>query len=53
MRRRQSYRRKRGRGLPHVYKNNFFLGKRLQKGSGVLSHVLAKLLVGAGDIVTL
>ena len=53
MRRRRSYRRKRERGLPYVYKNKVYLGKRMQKGSGVLSRVLAKLLVGAGDIVRL
>ena len=49
MRRRRSYRRKRRKGLPYVYRNKVYLGKR-QKGSGVLSKVLAKLLLGVGNI---
>ena len=50
MRRRRSYRRKMGKGLPYVYRNKVYLGKR-EKGSGVLSNVLAKLLLGVGNIV--
>ena len=51
MRRRQSYRRKRGRGLPYVYRNKVYLRKRSQKGSSILTNLLAKMLVGAGNIV--
>ena len=51
MRRRQSYRRKRGRGLPCMYRNKVYLGKRSQKGSGILTNLLAKILVGAGNVV--
>ena len=40
-----------GRGLPHVYSNNVYLGKRSQKGSGILTNLLAKILVGAGNVV--
>ena len=47
MRRRQWHRRKRGRGLPYVYRNKGYLGKRSQKHSGVLTNLLAKILVGA------
>ena len=51
-RRRVSYRKKkRGRGLPHIYKNRVYLGKRSQKGSGVLTNILAKLLVGAANVI--
>ena len=51
MRQRRSYRRKRGRGLPYVYRNKVYLGKRSQKGSGILTNLLAKILVGAGNVV--
>ena len=51
MRRRRSNRRKRGRGLPYVYRNKVYLGKRSQKGSGILTNLLAKILVGAGNVV--
>ena len=51
MRRRRSYRRKRGRGLPYVYRNKVYLGKRSQIGSGILTNLLPKILVGAGNVV--
>ena len=51
MRRRQSYRRTRGRGLPYVHRNKVYLGKRSQKGSSILTNLLAKILVGAGNVV--
>ena len=51
MRQRRSYRRKRGRGLPYVYRSKVYLGKRSQKGSGILTNLLAKILVGAGNVV--
>ena len=49
MRRRRYYRkkrksRKRGRGIPYIYKNKLYLGKKRQTGSGVVSKVLASLL---------
>ena len=51
MRRRRSYRRKTVRGLPYVYRNKVYLGKRSQKGLGILTNLLAKILVGAGNVV--
>ena len=36
-------RRKRGRGIPYVYQNRVYLGKK-QKGSGILFQVLANLI---------
>ena len=51
MRRRWSYRRKRGRGLPYVYRNKVYLGKRSQKALGVLTNLLAKILVGTRNVV--
>ena len=51
MRQRRLYRRKRGRGLPYVYRNKVYLGKRSQKDSGILTNLLAKILVGAGNVV--
>ena len=51
MRRRRSYRRKRRRGLPYVYRNKVYLGKRSQKGSGILTNLLTKKLLGAGNVV--
>ena len=41
---------KKGKGLPYVYRYKAYLGKR-QKGSSLLSNVLAKLLLGVGNIV--
>ena len=34
---------KRGRGVPYIYKNRVYFGKKQQKGSGAVS-LLAKLL---------
>ena len=42
-------RRKRGRGIPYVYQNRVYLGKK-QKGSGIVSQVLASLIQRVGDI---
>ena len=36
--------RTRGKGLPHVYNNKVYLGKRPQKGSGAISKILSKLI---------
>ena len=40
---------KRGRGIPYVCKNRVYLGKRPQKGSGAVYHVIARLLENVGD----
>ena len=58
MRRKRYYRkkrrgRKRGRGIPYIYKNHVYLRKRPQTGSGVLSKVLANLLQNVGDVIGL
>ena len=55
MRRRKYYRknrrgRKRGRGLPYIYNNRIYLGKRPQTGTGAVSRILAHLLQNVGDI---
>ena len=41
-------RRKRGRGIPYIY-NKVYSGKK-QKGSGIVSQVLANLIQRVGDI---
>ena len=58
MRRRKHYRknrrgRKRGRGLPYIYNNRIYLGKRPQTGTGAVSRILAHLLQNVGDIIGL
>ena len=58
MRRRRYYRkkrksRKRGRGIPYIYKNKLYLGKKPQTGSGVVSKVLASLLQNIGNVIGL
>ena len=42
--------RKRGSGLPYVYKNRVYFGKP-QTGKGDVSKILANLLKNAGDII--
>ena len=42
--------RKRGSGLPYVYKNRVYFGKP-QTGKGAVSKNLANLLKNAGDII--
>ena len=49
-RRRSSGRRKRGSGLPDVYKNRVYFGKP-QTGNRVVLKILANLLKNAGDII--
>ena len=44
-------RRKRGKGLPYVYENRIYFGKRPQTSKGVVSKVLAHLLHNVGDII--
>ena len=58
MRRKRYYRkkrrgRKRGREIPYIYKNQVYLRKRPQTGSGVLSKFLANLLQNVGDLIEL
>ena len=58
MRRRKYYRKnrrggKRGRGLPYIYNNRIYLGKRPQTGTGAVSRILAHLLQNVGDIIGL
>ena len=50
-RRRIGRRRVRGSGIPYIFKNKVYLGKRPQKGSGALSRVLAKLLENVVSVV--
>ena len=44
---------KRGRGIPYFYNNRIYLGKRPQKGTGVVSQVIARLLENVGDVIGL
>ena len=46
-------RKKRGKGLPYIYKNKVYLGKRPQTGTGVVSRVIARLLENVGDVIGL
>ena len=52
-RRRRRRRTKRGRGIPYIKNNNFYFGRGSQRGSGVISRLLAKALAGAGDLIGL
>ena len=56
MRRRRSYREKRrgakrDRGIPYIYKNKIYLGKRPQTGTGAIFRVIASLLANVGDVI--
>ena len=57
MRRKKYYkirrRKKRGKGLPYIYKNTVYLGKKPQTGTGAFSRVIARLLEKVGDIIGL
>ena len=57
MRRRKYYkirrRKKRGKGLPYIFKNKVYLGKRPQTGTGAVSRVIARLLKYVGDVIGL
>ena len=57
MRRRKHYLkrrgRKRGRGIPYIYKNKVYLGKRPQTGTGAVSKIIAHLLENVGDVIGL
>ena len=45
--------RKRGRGIPYIYKNRVYLGKRPQTGTGAVSKIIARLLENVGDVIGL
>ena len=57
MRRRKYYkirrRKKRGKGLPYIYKNKVYLGKRPQTGTAAVSRVIAHLLENVADVIGL
>ena len=44
---------KRGRGIPYLSKNRVYFGKKIQKGSGAISKVVARLLENVGDVIGL
>ena len=46
-------RKKRGKDLPYIFKNKFYLGKRSQAGTGVVSRFIARLLENVGDVIGL
>ena len=46
-------RKKRGKGLPYIYKNKVYLGERPQTGTGVVSRVITRLLGNVGDVIGL
>ena len=43
--------RKRGRGIPYIYKNKVHLGKRPQTGIGAVSKIIAHLLENVGNVI--
>ena len=58
MRWRRHYRRKRrgakrGRGIPYIYNNRIYFGKRPQKDTKAISRVIARLLEIVGDVIGL
>ena len=46
-------RKKRVKGIPYIYKNRIYFGKRPQTGFGVVSHIIARLLENVGDVIGL
>ena len=42
----------RGKGLPYVYNNKVYLGKKPQKGSGAISKILSNLIPIVGQAVS-
>ena len=57
MRRKTYYKKKRGRkkgeGIPYIYNNRVYLGKRPQTGTGTVSKIIARLLENVGDVIGL
>ena len=44
---------KRGRGIPYLQKNRVYFGKKILKGSGAISKVVARVLENVGDVIGL
>ena len=44
--------RTRGKGLPYIYNNKVYLGKKTQKGSGAISNTLSRLITIVGPVVS-
>lgn len=42
----------RGKGIPYIYNNKIYIGKK-QRGGGVVSKTLARILQGVGDVTGL
>ena len=42
----------RGKGLPYVYNNNIYLGKKTQKDSETISKILSNLIPIVGQVVS-
>ena len=57
MRRKRYYKKKRGRkkgeGIPYIYKNRVYLGKGPQTGTGAVSNIIARSLENVGDVIEL
>ena len=51
--RRRKGTKKRGRGIPYIYKDRIYLGKRPQTVTGAASHAIARLLENVGDVTGL
>ena len=43
--------RTRGKGLPYIYNNKVYLGKKPQKGSEAISKILSSLILIVGQVV--
>ena len=41
----------RGKGLPYIYNNKVYLGKKPQKGSEAISKILSSLIPIVGQVV--
>ena len=44
--------RTRGKGLPQLYNNKLYLGKKPQKGYGAISKILSRLISIVGQVVS-
>ena len=57
MRQRKYYKKRRGRkrgwGIPYIYENKVYLGKRPQTGTGAVSKLIAHLLENVGYVIGL
>ena len=57
MRQRKCYKKRRGRkrvpGIPYIYKNKVYLGKRPRIGTGAVSKFIAHLQENVGDVIGL